>query len=161
MKSLNLPVDGGCQCGSCTYTLSAAPFVAYACHCIECQKLTSSAFLSCLHAPSEAVQISRGSPHTRERTADSGSTLTTWFCASCGSTLFAKNSSRPRVLTIHVGSLESRREVPITAHIWTKRKVKWVTLPNDHRVFEENGDWTEDYAQDPSRYRTDLQDKAT
>lgn len=151
-EMLMVPASGGCQCGTCAYTLGAQPYVAYTCHCTECQKLTSSAFLCCMQVPAESVNVTRGAPATHERIADSGNVLHTWFCSSCGSTLFADNSARPRVRTIHVGSLEHPESVKVNAHIWVKRKLPWVELPMHHRTFHEAGDWIEDYAQDLSRY---------
>ena len=151
---LELPANGSCQCGECRYSVSAPAYVAYACHCTECQRLSSSAFASLMHVPSESVELTGGSPATRERTADSGNVLETWFCSSCGSTLFARNSSRPRVRTIHIGTLEHAERVEIEAHIWVKGKWPWVEVPKSHRVFEGAGDWSEDYADDPSRYRS-------
>ncbi len=149
---LQIPANGRCQCGKCSYSLAAEPYVAYTCHCNECQKLTSSAFLSCMQVPSEGVKFASGSPAIKERIADSGNVVQTWFCSSCGSALFAKSSARPRVRTMHIGSLEHPETVELEAHIWVKRKLPWVSLPANHRIFEEAGDWTGDYAQDLSRY---------
>ncbi|HJL53038.1 MAG TPA: GFA family protein [Arenicellales bacterium] len=150
---LRRPASGRCQCGGCSYTLDSEPYVAYTCHCIESQKLTASAFLSCMQVASESLKITSGSPTTRERIADSGNVLGTWFCSSCGSTLFAENSARPRIRTVHIGSLEYPEDVEVAAHIWVKRKLPWIHLPKNHRIFDEAGDWTEDYAQDLSRYK--------
>ena len=145
---LRMPASGGCQCGECRYTISAKPYVAYTCHCTECQKLSSSAFASLMQVPSEGVEIVRGAPKCRSRIADSGNVLETWFCPSCGSSLFAKNSARPRVRTIHTGTLEHAEDVEVSAHIWVKRKLPWVEFPETHRVFHEAGDWTDEYADD-------------
>lgn len=150
---LEIPTSGTCQCGGCAYTVEAQPYVAYTCHCAECQKLTSSAFLTCMQVPAESVNIVAGRTITRQRKADSGNILKTWFCPSCGSTLFAENSARPRVRTVHVGSLTHPEQVEVCAHIWAKRKLPWVTLPEKHRIYDEAGDWTEHYARDPSRYK--------
>ena len=148
-----IPARGSCQCGECRYTVNAPPYVAYACHCVECQKLSSSAFACLMHVPSESVELTHGLPATRERMADSGNVLETWFCPLCGSTLFARNSARPRVRTIHIGTLEKAEDIEINAHIWVKQKLPWVELPKDHRVFEGPGDFSQDYADDPSRYQ--------
>jgi len=150
---LEIPANGRCQCGECAYTISANPYVAYTCHCNECQKLSSSAFATLMQVPSESVEIVLGSPKRQKRIAPSGNVLETWFCPSCGSSLFAANSARPRVRTIHTGSLEHAHDIEVSAHIWVKRKLPWVNLPESHRVFEEAGDWTEDYAGDPIRYK--------
>ncbi|MEM7133019.1 MAG: GFA family protein [Chloroflexota bacterium] len=150
---LELPATGRCQCGTCCYAVEAPPYVAYTCHCTECQKLSSSAFVSCMHVPVESVRITKGSPISCKRIADSGHLLETWFCPACGSTLFAENSSRPRVRTVHIGTLEHPECVDVSAHIWVKRKVPWICLPENHRVFQEAGDWTEEYADDLPRYK--------
>ena len=149
---LNLPLNGGCQCGACRYTVSAKPFVAYTCHCKECQKLTASAFLTCMQVAAESVDVHSGLPQTNLRIADSGNELTTHFCGDCGSTLYIENSARPRVRTVHIGTLDNPSEVEVTAHIWVKSKLPWVELPAAHRIFPGPGDWRADYASDPSRY---------
>lgn len=144
---------GGCGCGACRYVIATIPFIAYCCHCRACQKLTASAFLTCLHVPKEDLSVTSGSVSRQARTADSGNTVETWFCNDCGSTLYAENSARPRVRTVHVGSLDHPDRVSIGAHIWMRSKLPWVTVNPDDRLFDEAGDWTEDYVHDPSRYR--------
>ena len=150
---MKAPYEGGCTCDAVRYRCDAPPFVAYTCHCLACQHLTSSAFATCMHVPTEALAVTRGSPASFDRIADSGNALTTSLCAACGSALFVANASRPRTRTIYVGTLDRAAEVAVDAHIWVKRKLPWVHLPEQHRTFEGQGDWTEDYARDPSRYR--------
>jgi hypothetical protein len=106
-----------------------------------------------MQVPAESVLMTGGSSTISERTTDTGNVLSTWFCSVCGSTLFAENSARPRIRTVHIGSLEHPEMIEVNAHIWVKRKLPWVTLPEGHRMFEAAGDWSEDYAQDMSRYK--------
>jgi len=142
---IDLPAKGSCQCGTCSYSIGAKPYVAYACHCTECQKLTASAFLACMHVPVESLTITSGSPVARKRVGDSGNVLETRFCPACGSTLFAKNSSRPKIRTIHIGTLDHPEVIDINTHIWVKRKLPWVSIPEHHRSFEGTVDWTKEY----------------
>ena len=151
MTSLSLPLDGGCLCGKIRYRCTRAPFVAYTCHCSVCQKLTSSAFVTAMHVTVESLELLTGAPVGRERIADSGNRLVTSFCPDCSSALFTNNHARPRMRTVYVGSLDAPASVPVSAHIWTKRRLPWVVLPPGHRVFLEGGDWRPDYASDPSR----------
>lgn len=44
MNELQFPIQGSCQCGAITYQLLEAPLLVAACHCKECQKLSTSAF---------------------------------------------------------------------------------------------------------------------
>ncbi|MDG2276316.1 MAG: GFA family protein [Pseudomonadales bacterium] len=150
---MNLVDQGGCQCGACRYEIDTQPFVAYACHCRACQKLTASAYLTCVQVPGEDIAFSRGMPSSHVRETDSGNQLRTFFCQSCGSTLYAENSARSRVRTLHLGSLDHPDRVEVTTHIWIRRKLPWIKLPFDHRLYPEAGDWTADYAADPTRYR--------
>lgn len=150
---LSLPASGQCQCGHLTYDLTAQPFVEYTCHCRECQRLSSSAFNTCIQVPAESVSIISGSATTRGRNTDTGNCLTMWFCSSCGSTLYCENSARPTIRTIFVGTLDHPEQVEVDAHIWLKRKLPWVVIPAGHRAFEGAGDWTSDYARDLKRYQ--------
>lgn len=150
---LQIPARGLCQCGACRYVVEAEPYVAYTCHCADCQKLTASAFLACMHVPAERFLITSGEPISQRRVADSGNALVTWFCPTCGSTLYAENSSRPQVRTVHIGTLDHPEQVDVNAHIWVQRKLSWLTFPEHHRIFEGPGDWTEDYAHDVERYK--------
>ncbi len=97
--------------------------------------------------------VTSGSPSTLERAADSGNLITTAFCSGCGSAIYSANSARPRLRTVYVGTLDQASEVKVDAHIWTKRRLPWVSLPTGHRIFTEAGDWRPDYARDPSRLR--------
>jgi len=148
-----VPTIGQCQCGTVQYELTAQPFVAYTCHCSACQKLSSSAYNTCIQVPGESVDIISGNAATRDRLADSGNKLTTWFCSLCGSALYSQNAARPRIRTVYVGTLQHPHSVEVNAHIWVKRKLPWVTLPEDHRIFDEAGDWSQDYEHDLSRYK--------
>lgn len=148
---IETPYYGGCQCQAVRYQCTALPFVAYTCHCRACQKMTSSAFATCMQVPAEALDFIHGEPSVAFRGSDSGNTLKTYFCGSCGSALFIANSARPRLRTILVGTLDNPAEVQVSAHIWVSRKLPWVVLPGNHRVFPEGGDWRANYRDDPAR----------
>jgi len=149
---ISLPAHGQCQCGQVRYTLSAQAFVAYTCHCKACRRLTASAFSLCAQVPAEALVITAGHLLQRTRVAESGNELTTSFCGHCGSALFAQNSARTRVKTVFAGTLDQDTHLSVSAHIWVSRKLPCVQLPAGHRIFEQQGDWTNDYAADPTRY---------
>jgi hypothetical protein len=150
---ISIPSSGNCQCGAVKYEVSAQPFVQYTCHCSECQKLTSSAFSLCMQVPSECLSITQGQAKSRERVTDSGNRLSTWFCGDCGSALFAQNSARPRLRTIFTGTLEHPHEVDVDTHIWLRSKLSWVQIPENHRKFEQAGDWSQDYKNAPERLK--------
>ena len=138
---LEAPFEGGCGCGAIRYACDAEPLVSYTCHCLECQRLSSSAFTTCIQVPAAALSFTRGAAVTRERVADSGNRITTGFCGACGSALYSANEARPTRRTLYVGTLDRAEAVEVNAHIFTKRRLPWVVLPPGHHVFEEAGDW--------------------
>ncbi|MFK7895598.1 MAG: GFA family protein [Myxococcota bacterium] len=147
----DLAYEGGCLCGAVRYRCSAKPFVAYTCHCQACQRLTSSAFATSMHVATEALDLYLGDVVIAERLADSGNALKTSRCAQCGTALFILNSARPRAITVLVGTLDEPRRADVDVHIWTKRKLPWVRLPEEHKSYPEAGDFRRYYADDPSR----------
>lgn len=149
---VTVPAFGGCQCGEHTYVVKSKPFVAYTCHCKECQKLSASAFNTCMQIPTESFEMEHAAS-SRTRIADSGNSLTTWFCANCGTALYSINSARPSITTVYVGSLSKPEDILVNAHIWLRQKLPWVLIPESHRAFAMGGDWTEDYAGDIERYK--------
>jgi hypothetical protein len=42
---MKIPQTGGCLCGKIRYEITEATQLVYTCHCVACQRLTSSAFL--------------------------------------------------------------------------------------------------------------------
>ena len=67
----------------------------------------------------------------------------------CTQTILPGRVCEPCIL----GRVDKPHLVEVSAHIWVKRKLPWVVLPDDHRIFDSAGDWTQDYINDPSRYR--------
>ena len=55
---MDLPQTGGCQCGKIRYEITEAPQSVYACHCRDCQRLTSSAFSMGVVVPETAFKLS-------------------------------------------------------------------------------------------------------
>jgi len=149
----DLLYSGSCQCGECKYAVDRPYFVAYTCHCKTCQKLTSSAFMSCLQIAEESFHLVDGHLAQHQRIANSGNTLTNSFCGRCASLISVQNSARPRIRTITIGTLDKAHEIEVNAHIWVRRKLPWVTLPDNHRIFRQAADWSQDYASDPARYK--------
>ena len=88
---LELPLDGGCQCGAARYSLAAQPLTLYACHCTECQRQSGSAFGLSMLAPRADFSVLAGAPvawnRPGERTA-SGKPATCWHCPACGVRMF-------------------------------------------------------------------------
>src|SRR5438105_13369218 len=83
--AMKLPQTGGCLCGKSRYEITEAPQLVYTCHCIDCQRITSSAFSMAIVVTDVAFRIAGIEPRAIQRTADSGGVVTRWACPECGS----------------------------------------------------------------------------
>ena len=81
---MKLPQNGGCQCGALRYEVTQAPSMVYACHCMDCQRMTSSAFSMGIVLPADAFRLVAGEPRVMKRTTDSGRVSTRWVCRNVG-----------------------------------------------------------------------------
>ena len=108
---MKLPQTGGCQCGVLRYEITQPPTLVYTCHCTDCQRLTGSAFSMGLVTTTEAFSLSGAETRPIQCTADSGRTVTRWFCPECGTWVCSgpdpKSKSSPGELRIvQAGTLD-------------------------------------------------------
>ena len=121
-------IEGGCRCGAVRYTLArdALP-PTYACHCVDCQTWSGSAFSQQTFVPEAALAVS-GAVVVYEFTTPSGNTSTQRMCGVCHTRIYNTNSARPNVAVVRAGTLDRSDELRVVAHIWVKRKQPWLTL---------------------------------
>lgn len=132
---MKIPLNGSCQCGAVTYTVSAEPLFTYACHCSSCQKRTGSAFSLGLVIATEAMAL-KGALTTWSRVSEQGNTNTRYSCASCGNIIYGIGDINPELAKLQAGTLEDTSAVEPEVHIWTSRKQLWLTLPDGVQQFE-------------------------
>ena len=82
---MKLPQTGGCQCGKVRYEVTEQPLNVYTCHCLDCQRLTSSAFSLGVVVPETGFRLTGIEPRRLQRMADSGRTNVRLVCPECGS----------------------------------------------------------------------------
>ncbi|KAH7122890.1 Mss4-like protein [Dactylonectria macrodidyma] len=78
-----------CQCGTIVlYASAPQPIEVYCCHCLECQRQSSSAFGTSAMFPAEGMwplpEDVRAKLGVWTRPTDSGNTLECYFCTECG-----------------------------------------------------------------------------
>ena len=132
---MRLPADGRCQCGQVSFQLAAEPLFIYACHCLDCQKRTGSAFSMGLIVLGDTVSVA-GDLTPWTRTSDDGHTNTRHSCAGCGNIIYGDSSASPGVWKLQAGILDDTSGLSPHVHLWTCRKQDWVTLPADAAQFD-------------------------
>ena len=125
--SAEYPVSGACQCGGVTYQLNAAPIKVLACHCKECQTLSTSAFSITLVIKASDIDF-KGEMNQWERSSDSGNRNRAYFCPTCGNRIYHVNPEQPEIIKLK-GRLDNAKQVQPTAHIWLNQKQDWYEVP--------------------------------
>ena len=126
---------GGCQCGAVRYTLTARQITAYACHCLECQKQSASAFA--ISVPVRARDFTVSGPLSAyERATDSDSRTNCWFCSVCGTRIYHQSARSTDVITLKGGTLDDAAKLAPVAHLWVSRRHAWIGLAADAQSFE-------------------------
>ena len=131
---MKLPQQGGCLCGAIRYEVGEAPQSVYACHCRDCQRLTSSAFSMAIIVPERAFRLTRGDPRPLQRIAASGRVAIRLVCPECGS--WVCGTPRNGTVRVRAGTLDDTSWLRPTAHFWTRSRQGWITLPAGDEIFE-------------------------
>ena len=124
-------VLGGCRCGAVRYvcTLEELPFT-YACHCLDCQTWSGSAFSQQMFVPESS--FSTTGPLTEyEFMTPSGNTSKQRVCRVCHTRIYNSNTARQGLVVVRAGTLDQSDNLHTVAHIWVKRKQPWLILQKD------------------------------
>ncbi len=135
MSEIKYPIHGACQCGQVTYQLMAAPFLIAACHCRQCQKLSTSAFSITAMVNACDFKIS-GIMKEWQRLSDNGNTNCAKYCVECGNRILHYNPEQPDIIKLKPSTLSDTRVIKPTMHIWVSEKQAWFTLPDDVECFD-------------------------
>jgi hypothetical protein len=128
--------EGGCSCGAVRYRLTSDPMFVHCCHCLNCQRQTGSAFVINLLIEAARVELLSGEPQPVEVPRDDGRQQRIFRCPDCQVAVFSEYG-RPEVRFVRAGTLDDPSGVEPDVHIYTRSKVKWVTLPEAAPAFED------------------------
>ena len=134
---MEFPIDGVCQCGQVSYVIKARPQVVVACHCTECQKLSTSHYSVSAFFDSDDIEFS-GDLHEWTRSSDGGNLNTGVFCPGCGNRIYHYNPDDRSTVKLKlkpVGLADASLFKPV-AHVWVSEKLDWVEIPSDVKVFD-------------------------
>jgi hypothetical protein len=132
---MNFPVSGSCQCGSIKYKLHKPPRVVVACHCRECQKLSTSAFSITAVVEADSIEF-EGEMSDWSRIADSGSINAAKFCPVCGNRIYHYNPTEPGLIKLKPSTLDDTSLVIPSVHCWISEKQAWYDIPPGVKKFE-------------------------
>jgi hypothetical protein len=132
---MSYPIKGSCQCGGVKYRLLEAPLMVVACHCKECQKLSTSAFSITAMVNASSLEF-EGEMAEWSRPADSGNISSAKFCPGCGNRIYHFNPDEPDMIKLKPSNLSDTSIINPTAHVWVSEKQDWYDIPEGVKVFE-------------------------
>jgi len=113
-----------CQCGRLRALCTGAPERISMCHCLACQRRTGSVFSANSRFRRDRVSV-EGPATAYVRTADTGNTVTAWFCPTCGSTVYWERSGFPDVMAVAQGMFADPAYPAPTVEVWTESRHPW------------------------------------
>ncbi len=123
-----LPLKGACRCGRISYKVTAAPKFIFACHCSDCQQLTSSAFSMGMAVDESAFDL-EGTPHVWVKKADSGKQSRQFTCPDCAGWTHTIAEAHPGIVVVRPITLSEHQWVRPIAQVFTRSALPWALLP--------------------------------
>jgi hypothetical protein len=131
--------SGGCQCGEIRYEVTGEAIGLYICHCLECQKQSASAFGITYEVTQTEFKVIKGIPKYWVRDTDSGLKLRCAFCPTCGSRVWHDYGPSSKTISIKGGSLDEPVDVTNAVHVWVKRKLPGIVIPDGVKQISDDG----------------------
>lgn len=137
---MSQPLEGQCQCGEVRYRVAGTPVTVFACHCMECQRQSSSAFGMALWVRQAQISLLRGEMRRWTRTMPSGKAMECSFCPSCGTRLLHQVLGQSEIISIKPGTLNDTSWLRPAGHIWTSSAQAWARAQLTGLQYEKNPD---------------------
>lgn len=139
---MEYPIEGSCQCGQVTYKLYEKPKMVLACHCTECQKLSTSPFSVTAVVPSTAIEF-KGKLKEWSRGADSGNRNNAMFCHTCGNRVYHYNPENSETIKLKLKpiNLIDDEVFKPSVHVWVCEKLSCYQIPTGIKVFEKQPEY--------------------
>jgi membrane protein len=122
-----LPMAGQCRCGQLSYRVSQPPLFTLACHCTDCQQLSSSAFSLGMVVPADGFAL-QGEPACWEKTGESGGWSRQFSCPRCSGWTHTITQHAPGVVIVRPSTLEDHSWFRPVAQIFTRSALPWARL---------------------------------
>tara|TARA_R110002072_G_scaffold123116_1_gene258298 strand:- start:3414 stop:3872 length:459 start_codon:yes stop_codon:yes gene_type:complete len=136
---MNLPLQGGCQCGALRFEITKQPLTLYCCHCTACQQQSSSAFGMSMLVERDGFSFIKGAPTAFQVATASKIAKMGLFCDACGTRIAHDSKGKP-ALSLKAGTLDDRARLRPVGHIWVRSAPDWVIFRDDDLIYEDAPD---------------------
>jgi hypothetical protein len=126
----DLPLTGGCLCGSVRFEVSEPPVSAGYCHCTRCQRRTGTAASVSARIAPGSLRILSGEEALRSyEPPDHG--FKKVFCSLCGGHLWSQSPDDPEVKSIRLGAFDSDPGIRPSYRQFVAYAAPWEPIPDD------------------------------
>lgn len=117
-------ICGGCACGAIRYESKVDAKFSIICQCRQCQRITGSGHAASFAVPAESARV-EGKITYYDQIADSGSTVSSGFCGTCGSPVLKKTTKVPQLLFFHAATLDDPSTFKPEMVVYESSKQPW------------------------------------
>ena len=132
---------GGCRCGALRYEVTGEPHFTIACHCKDCQKLSSSAFSLGFVVEEAQFEIVRGEAHEWVKEGSSGKPSSSFTCPICAVWTHTKPQAEAGFVIVRPTTLDDPSWFRPLVELYTRSALPWARMPTLF-AFEEQFDDT-------------------
>ncbi|MEM8869415.1 MAG: GFA family protein [Pseudomonadota bacterium] len=129
MRPPNLPAGGTCRCSATRIEISESPLLTVACHCVDCQKMSASAFSLTAMIPAEGFKIMAGRPVARPLP---GSLRKHYFCPRCMTWMYSRVEGVRSRVNLRPTLLDDPSWFKPFVETMTKDKLPWAVTAAIH-----------------------------
>lgn len=120
---------GLCSCGKCTFSVMMPHYKSVACHCLDCQRRTGSAFSFTVYFHESHMSYQEKDFANYQFTSKGGRKITSYFCDTCGTSLFFKGDMQNDLVGVNAGCfLDGVGAFDIDQQVYCEDKAEFVTL---------------------------------
>jgi hypothetical protein len=131
-----MALKGRCACGRVTYQINDEPLFTQACHCLDCQRTTGSAFVVHMVVAEQDFSID-GELNSSVIPTGSGKGCEIYACSHCSTFIWCRYLyHKVPVIAVRSGTLLDPNAVRPQAHLFTASKQTWMTLSDEVPVFD-------------------------
>jgi len=130
-----MSLKGSCLCGGIRYEIDGDLSPAMFCHCRKCRKSNGSAFALNVPVKSSDFKLLLGEHLLRSYASSEDAKR--FFCETCGSPIYSKRMSMPKILRLRVGTLDDDIAIEKVSHIFVASKAVWDDIHDDLPQFAE------------------------
>jgi hypothetical protein len=122
-------LSGRCLCAGVRFRVDAPLRHFHHCHCNTCRKAHATVYGASAVVPAGALRFDRGRDLLKAFESSPGKKR--WFCAECGSHVYAAYGARPEEVILRVGLLDDTAGQRAEAHIWVSHKAPWYEIGDE------------------------------